>query len=59
MSVSFAAYKLKLIDNIGNKKENIVKKNVCWVKNHDNYKELSKVNKNSGSEENEKNDIKE
>lgn len=55
----FAAYKLKLVDNIGDKRENIVKRDACWVKNLGNYKELSEVNKNSGSEENEQDDIEE
>lgn len=57
--MSLTAYKSKLVDNVGDKKEDIVKKDTCWVKDSGYYKELSKVNENSSdSEENEKDDIK-
>lgn len=58
--MSLAAYKPQLIDNVGDKKEDMIKRNVYWVKDPGNYKELSKANKNSsGFKKNEKDDIKE
>lgn len=60
LSVSLTVYKLELVDNVGNKKKDIVKENACWVKDLCHYKELSKADKNFfDSEKDEKNGIEE
>lgn len=50
--ISLMAYKSELVNNVGDKRENMVKRDTCFVRNPSNYKKFFEADNNSGFKEN-------